>query len=110
MVVTLPKAGAKEKSRKPRRAAQPLVHRSMRQALRSFGAALALVPWFVLPAGAASLTLFDGAHVATVVTDGSSRGPLTKAAELLAHDLTSLTGKTAQIATSPDGLSGPAII
>ena len=82
----------------------------MDRALRTFGTALALSLLCIVPVRAASLILFDGREVASVVTDGTARAPLNHAAAMLAHDLASLSGKTPTIATSNNGLRGTAVI
>jgi hypothetical protein len=61
-----------------------------------------------LPARAAELTLYDGKSVAGVVYDGPT--PIKKVAELLARDLTALSGRTPAIATNTDGVRGPLVI
>jgi hypothetical protein len=59
---------------------------------------------------ATELTLFDGGSPPTIVyaTDGGPAMPT--AATLLARDLSALTGKEPQIATSFDRLKGPGVI
>jgi len=54
----------------------------------------------MLPAAAGDFTLFDGKTVAAVSYDKDSGVPIAKAAELLAHDLTALTGKQPVLSTS----------
>jgi hypothetical protein len=62
------------------------------------------------PATAAEFTLYDGKAVATTVTDPADAAPVGKAAELLARDLTALTGHTPTLATRLEGLAGRAVI
>lgn len=46
------------------------------------------------PVSASTITLFDGKSVATIAHDQQSGIPIEKAAALLSHDLTQLTGRT----------------
>ena len=78
--------------------------------LKKVAVAVFTAIFFTLPAHADNVALFDGKSVASVVTDGAANTPIRKAAELLAHDLTSLSGKRPAIASSYAGLSGPAVI
>jgi hypothetical protein len=59
-------------------------------------------------ANAAGFTVFDGRTVAAITYDGTSSVPIRKAAELLSHDLTRLTGRTpvvaADIPNAGDGI------
>jgi hypothetical protein len=61
-----------------------------------------------LPARASQIALFDSKAVARVVYDGGA--PVHKAAELLARDLSALTGKVPAIANTADGAGGTLII
>ena len=65
---------------------------------------------FAVPVQAADFDLYDGKAVASIVTDGAKNTPLGNAANLLAHDLTSLSGKQPKIASAIAGLTGPAVI
>jgi len=61
-------------------------------------------------ARAADFTVFDGKVVAVIAVDtGRAGGPIQKAGELLARDLTALTGITPSVA-KPERAGGPAII
>ena len=62
------------------------------------GALLALA--IAAPAGASPVTLYDGKAVVSVVYDKASGTPIAKAAELLARDLTALTGHKPAISTA----------
>ena len=59
---------------------------------------LATASLFASTSQAAELTLFDGAAAPTIIYDDAKAAPLGKAAELLARDLTALTGKTPVVA------------
>ncbi|HEY4941716.1 MAG TPA: glycosyl hydrolase 115 family protein [Rhizomicrobium sp.] len=60
------------------------------------------------PAAAADIALFDGKAVAGVIYAGDE--PIHRAAELLARDLSALTGKAPIVANTADGTSGTLII
>ena len=59
---------------------------------------------------AADVTLFDGKATASIVYDSDGGTPIAKAAELLRHDLTSLTSTVPDLSSNFDGTHGPAII
>ncbi|MEI9994427.1 MAG: glycosyl hydrolase 115 family protein [Rhizomicrobium sp.] len=82
----------------------------MWDALQKLGWSIALALLATLPARAGSVTLYSDAQVASIVTDGAASRPLNKAAALLAHDLTALTGHAPKIATGPGGVDGTAVI
>lgn len=73
-----------------------------------------LVCWSVAGAAApprpASLALYDGRAVAAVVPDGAGGAPVRKAAELLAHDLTQLSGHAPVLSADPRQASGNGVI
>lgn len=70
---------------------------------------------FGLPATAATasqtpgIELYDGATVAAVIHVGDQT-PIAKAAELLVHDLSALTGARPRLESDFEGLSGPGVI
>jgi hypothetical protein len=70
--------------------------------------ALAALVLATLPAVAGDFTLFDGKTVAAVVADKDGGVPLAKAAELLAHDLSAVSGCKA--AVRPALAAGPAVL
>ena len=78
---------------------------------RQILAALALAAASLLASAshAGELTLFDGQAAPTIVYDDAKAPPLGKAAELLAHDLAALTGKTPVVARKATG-QGPVVI
>ena len=78
--------------------------------LKRLAIAFVTALFFTLPAHADNIELFDGKSVASIVTDGAANTPIRKAAELLAHDLTSLGGKRPAITANFAGLSGSAVI
>jgi len=53
---------------------------------------------------------FDGAAVQTVVFDDSEGAPIAKAADLLKHDLTSLSGRQPAVTANFDQGKGPGVI
>jgi len=59
---------------------------------------------------AAALTLFDGQSVAAISYDRQAGTPIQKAAELLAHDLTQLTGRSPVIGTDLKSATGNGVI
>lgn len=61
-------------------------------------------------AASARMELFDGKTVASIVYDGQGGTPIRKAAQLLSHDLSHLTGRTPVTARKQSGLSGNGII
>lgn len=54
--------------------------------------------------------MFDGSTVAAVDYDPAGGAPIAKVAELLAHDLTALTGRAPQVLTEVAAAKGPAVI
>jgi len=61
-------------------------------------------------AGGATLTLFDGRRVAAISYDAQSGTPIRKAAELLAHDLTQLSGQSPVIGAGLTSAQGNGVI
>jgi hypothetical protein len=72
----------------------------------------ALLLWLALPTAsrAADAVLFDGSEVASIIYDPTGAAPLDKAAGLLAHDLTALTGHAPAVSRRLDGLKGAAVV
>jgi hypothetical protein len=64
---------------------------------------------FTTPVAAQRLTLFDGGEAPHIVHDDARAAPLAKAADLLAHDLSALTGKAATVTTRARA-DGPTVI
>ncbi|MDE2161801.1 MAG: glycosyl hydrolase 115 family protein [Alphaproteobacteria bacterium] len=56
------------------------------------------------------MTLFDGKAVASIVYDASGGVPIAKAAELLSHDLTSLSGHKPVVTSSLTAANGAAVV
>jgi len=59
---------------------------------------------------AGELTLFDGRAAPAIVYDDTKAAPLGKAAQLLAHDLTALTGQAPAVSKKAAKGQGPAVI
>ncbi|MDE2630504.1 MAG: glycosyl hydrolase 115 family protein, partial [Alphaproteobacteria bacterium] len=84
---------------------QPTISTLMRIVL---GAIAALV--IITPALADNLVLFDGKTVASIVYAGSDGTAMSKAAALLSHDLSELTGRLPTVASSVSGGKGVAVV
>ena len=63
-----------------------------------------------LPEATQQVTLFDGRSVASIVYDKTSGAPIAKAAELLQHDLTALSGHSPVLGSKFPGIRGPAVV
>ena len=72
-----------------------------------FGLLLALT---TASAPAAQITLYDGKTVAAIAYSKADGTPIAKAAQLLAHDLTALTGHNPVITTDMAGQGGTTIV
>jgi hypothetical protein len=83
-------------------------------AMRVVSSLLVGVATFALAVPAAAqngpVILFDGGAAPTVVHDDSHALPLAKAADLLARDLTALTGKAPVVTARTAGKGGPVVI
>jgi Glycosyl hydrolase family 115/Gylcosyl hydrolase family 115 C-terminal domain len=64
----------------------------------------------VAPLQAADMTLFDGKTEASVAYDKSDGIPVAKAADLLAHDLASLTGRRPVVTSDVAQIKGSAVL
>src|SRR5215472_7069352 len=62
------------------------------------------------PASAAEMSLFDSKSAVSVVYDNAGGVPIAKAAELLRHDLTALTGTTPAVSSDFSKTYGAAVI
>jgi hypothetical protein len=68
--------------------------------------ALGALVLVLFPATAGDFTLFDGKTVAAIVADTNSGVPIAKAAELLARDLTAISGRKPKVVTNlPAGVA-----
>ncbi len=79
-------------------------------ALQKFLVIALLASVTAVPTKAANMNLFDGKVVASIVYDGAGGVPIAKAADLLSHDLTSLTGRKPAVTSSFSGVRGPAVV
>ena len=79
------------------------------RAMFSALASIALAPLIVSQAQAADILLFDGQTLPTIVHDDTRAAPLAKAADLLAGDVTQLSGRRPAVRTDSK-VGGPAVI
>lgn len=77
---------------------------------KRIGFAVIAVLIVVAGAHAGDIALFDGKSVAAVVYEQTDGVPIAKAAALLAHDLTSLTGHKPLVASGMADIKGSAVV
>ena len=83
---------------------------SLLRALGHVAGLIAVAVIAVAPAKAAKMVLFDGHSMVTVTYDGASGAPIARAADLLGHDLASLSGRQPIVAADLESAKGPAVI